>query len=281
MAFLGKLFSKESCVICGTDVGALHRKKIADGIICKECASKCSPWFDSFKESTQADIEYQLREREVNKQRIADFHPDKIFGEFGAVLVDSAHGTFCAVADVGDGLFSSRKKITSIADIADRNPDIIPLDCVRDVDLDVTETRREEKQTKDGQQVSYDPKHWLYMYDFALVIHLDHPYIPIMRIMLNNGTVQIHTNDKRVPYSMGRALAAWLLDEPRLDIRNAPAVFDDNSLSAWLLRGDWEMPDYSYGFRVTLRNWDDLQKISYFLAMAGAVRYALLTPNDE
>lgn len=41
------LFSKETCCFCGKDVGALNRKKIADGnYICKDCEKDCSAFIE-------------------------------------------------------------------------------------------------------------------------------------------------------------------------------------------------------------------------------------------
>lgn len=45
MGLFDKLFGKEKCVLCGAEVGAMHRDKIKDKqYICNECAKKCSAY---------------------------------------------------------------------------------------------------------------------------------------------------------------------------------------------------------------------------------------------
>ena len=63
---------------------------------------------------------------------------------------------------------------------------------VEDVEVKVIQTSREEMQTVNGQQVSYDPKNYTYMIGFNIIIKLNHPYIKSMRIDIKNGTVQIY-----------------------------------------------------------------------------------------
>ena len=39
------LFDMKFCAICGNEIGLLGKKKVYDGIICKDCVAKLSPWF--------------------------------------------------------------------------------------------------------------------------------------------------------------------------------------------------------------------------------------------
>ncbi len=39
------LFDKKNCDICGEKIGLLGNRKLDDGNLCKNCASKLSPWF--------------------------------------------------------------------------------------------------------------------------------------------------------------------------------------------------------------------------------------------
>ena len=46
MGFLSGLFSKEACVCCGKEVGALSRTKLKDGaFVCSDCVKECSYLF--------------------------------------------------------------------------------------------------------------------------------------------------------------------------------------------------------------------------------------------
>lgn len=54
MGFFKNLFSKQTCVICGTEVGALSRKKLQDGnYICKACEKNCSAFLDASRFDTE------------------------------------------------------------------------------------------------------------------------------------------------------------------------------------------------------------------------------------
>jgi hypothetical protein len=52
MGFLGKLFEKKECSICGGPIGLMGNKKLEDGNMCKDCAAKLSPFFSERKNST-------------------------------------------------------------------------------------------------------------------------------------------------------------------------------------------------------------------------------------
>ncbi len=62
---------------------------------------------------------------------------------------------------------------------------------VEKVDVNVTVTSREEKQTVDGKMVSYNPRHMVYMAQFSVTSKLKgHPFIRVMTVPLNNGAIQ-------------------------------------------------------------------------------------------
>ena len=261
------LFDKKNCSICGAKIGLLGGHKLSDGNLCKDCAKKLSPWFSDYKSSTAQSVGAQLEDREENKKRLAAFKTTKCFGEYGSIVIDEDAGVFAAISDSAASLFGERKEITDIAQIIDRNPDVVRFDQVTDVDIDIVQTQREEKQTVNGQQVSYNPKHILYMYMFYAVIKLDHPYIPMMRIQLNNDAVQIPNEGERLSNKIGLRLAAYLLDLPIRDVRETERIYSNNSLKDVLLRNPYAMPDYSYGFKCSLRNWDGIQRYGYYLLM--------------
>ena len=274
------LFDKKSCAVCGGKIGALSGKKLSDGSLCKDCTKQLSPWFDDYKAASTADIRAQLSARKANRAALSDFKMTQSFGEFGAILIDDEHQKFLAVADTSPSLFGERKAVTELEDVLEFNPDIIDFSQIRDVDLDIVQTQREEKQTVNGEQVSYDPRHIRYMYEFAMVIKLDHPYISTMRVVLNNGAVQIVNVGERLKNKIGLMLAEYLLDLPIRNVKTEARIYDNNGLKAWLLRNPYAMPDYSYGFRCSLKNWDEIQRYGYYLLMAQTLKDAL-TVSDE
>lgn len=247
-------------------------KKCIDGKICKDCRGKLSVWFDDFKNTGKAQLESQISSREADAQNAKTFDFSKIFGEFGVILIDEANKKFIAFPSTSNGLFGKQRNVSSVDDVLDLGPDIIDFSQVVDFEIDITETTREEKQTVDGQQQSYDPPHILYMETFTLRIKLDHPYIRSVYIQLNDGAVQIKNIGRRLWTDPGRKLAAHLLDLPGLVKENQAAVYDNDSLLEAFLRSNYEMPDYSYGFKCSVNNYDEIKKYQYYLAMAREIQ---------
>ncbi|MBQ8942779.1 MAG: DUF4428 domain-containing protein [Firmicutes bacterium] len=273
------LFKKEDCCLCGGKTG-LFDKKCADGKVCKECAKKMSVWFDDYKNSDKAMLENQLSLRRADAALAKMGNFNKIFGEFGVILIDEAAQKFIAFPDTSTSLFGSQRKVKSVDDIMDLGPDIINFSAVEDFEIDITETTREEKRTVDGKQESYDPPHILYMETFTLRMQLKHPYVKSVYIQLNDGAVQIHNIGRRIWTDPGRKLAAHLLGLPGLVKENQEAVFDNESLLHWFMRSKYEMPDSSYGFKCTPTNWDEIRRYHYYLVMAREIQNIITGKNE-
>ena len=265
------LFKKEACCLCGGKTGMLD-KKCLDGKICKDCRGKLSVWFDDFKNTGKAQLESQISSREADAQNAKTFDFSKIFGEFGVILIDEANKKFIAFPSTSNGLFGKQRNVSSVDDVLDLGPDIIDFSQVVDFEIDITETTREEKRTVDGQQVSYDPPHILYMETFTLRLTLKHPYIKTMSIQLNDGAVQIKNIGRRLWTDPGRKLTAHLLGLPGLVKEDQEAVYDNESLLHAFLRSPYEMPDYSYGFKCSMNNIDGIRRYQYYLAMAREIQ---------
>lgn len=267
------LFKKENCCLCGGKTGMLD-KKCLSGKVCKECVKKMSPWFDDYKNSIAGALDAQRMGREIDAGLIQAkmYNFPKIFGEFGVILIDEKEKRFIAFPDTSKGLFGNQRKVKSIDDVIDLGPDIIRFDQVENFEIDIKEMTREEKQTVNGQQVSYNPPHILYMETFTLRMKINHPYVKSIYIQLNDGAVQIHNIGRRLWTDPGRKLAAHLLDLPRLVKENQEAVYDNDSLLQTFLHSKYEMPDYSYGFKCTPFNWEEIRKYHYYLAMAREIQ---------
>lgn len=177
MGILGKLFDKKICDICGGEIGLLGNKKLENGNLCKECASKLSPWFSERRHSTVDQIAEQLRLREENKEAVSEFNTTLSFGESTKLLLDEEKKCFM---------------VTSARNLQEANPDVISLSQVTGCDSDISHYRSElKKKDEEGKYVSYNPPRYEYHYTFCIVIRLNHPYIDDIRFRLNNSDLKI------------------------------------------------------------------------------------------
>ena len=177
------LFDKKYCDICGEKIGLLGNRKLADGNLCKDCASKLSPWFRDRKNETVEEIRKQLEWREQNKEKVRNFHPDRVIGEGKKVLIDSAARTFA---------------VTSAADLEKDNPDILNLSDVTGTNLSVDESKREMFRKVGDKSVSFNPPRYEYSYDFRMTIYVSNPYFSEMEFELNQQEVAIQENGRRI-----------------------------------------------------------------------------------
>ena len=72
------LFDKKYCSICSAKIGLLGNRKLDDGNLCKDCASKLSPWFSDRRHSTVEQIREQLdyREAVTHAKNLKEANPD-------------------------------------------------------------------------------------------------------------------------------------------------------------------------------------------------------------
>lgn len=167
------LFDKKYCDICGEKIGLLGNRKLEDGNLCKDCASKLSPFFSGRKSATVEEIKQQLAYREENKQKLASFRPSKTFGESRKIYIDEAAGTFI---------------VTSRSNWRDDNPDLISLSQVTACNTDIQENRDEIYQkTEDGKSVSYNPPRYEYSYEFKVQILVNSPWFSEINLELSDG----------------------------------------------------------------------------------------------
>ena len=186
MGLFGKLFDKKTCDICGGEIGLLGNKKLEDGNCCKECAGKLSPWFNERRHSTVADIKAQIDYREENRNTVAKFHTTRSFGEDMNVLLDEDQQLFM---------------VTRARNLTEANPDVLSFSQVTGCDLVISENRTEEMREirdKDGntKRVSYNPPHYVYRYDFYIIIRVNHPYFDEMKFKLNRNSVEVEVTGR-------------------------------------------------------------------------------------
>lgn len=277
MALFGKLFSKETCIVCGEDVGSLKRKRLSDGVICKDCARDLSPWFDAYKQSTTQQVQTQLRDRARAQESLrTGFTPTKVFGASDVIVVDERQRMLCVLAGAGRGNYRSVEAICA------RNPDVFSFDDVTDVSIDTFVSGHEVKRTVDGQQVSYNPRRYTYPCNVTLKMSVDNPYVSSMSIRFNPSTINIETEGERIRTrdirSAGQATADFILGKAA-DVRSQAEAWDDNSLQARLTRPLERavrnpldnFPDYAYGFRCSRENWPRIQEYGSYLQQAEEV----------
>ncbi len=173
MGFFGKLFEKKNCDICGGEIGLLGNRKLEDGNLCKECAKKLSPWFSERRQSTVEEIRAQLEYREANRAEVEKFHVTRTLGLGTKVLLDEDAGKFL---------------VTSAQRWQEANPDILDFSQVTGCDVDIDESKTEEKRKlPDGKEVSYNPPRYHYSYEFNVNIHVNSPWFDKIRFRLGNN----------------------------------------------------------------------------------------------
>ena len=181
MGILGKLFDKKECDICGGEIGMLGNRKLSDGNLCKQCASKLSPFMTDRRQSTVEEIRQHLAYREANAKLLQTIHPTTALGGYTKVYVDEAAGKF----------FVSRSK-----NWRDENPDVIDFNQVIDVRTEVTEHRTQEyHRDREGKNVPFVPPRYRYSYEFETTIMVDSPYFSEIQFELTEQRPEARHSD--------------------------------------------------------------------------------------
>ena len=97
MGLFSNLFSKQACSLCNTEVGALNRTKLKDGLyICKTCKKDTSAFFKAENytlNQVQKHIEYMEKQYELYNKEFSSLPKDKIdrivhLGSYGIAFAD-------------------------------------------------------------------------------------------------------------------------------------------------------------------------------------------------
>ena len=169
-------FEKKNCDVCGNEIKLLGNKKLEDGNLCKECASKLSPFFSDRRRSTVEQIRQQLAYREANKSAVAAFNCTRSLGNGRKVLVDEAARKFI---------------VTSSSNWRNENPDVIDCSQVTGCVVDVRESRSEIKyRDEEGHEVSYQPPRYDIDYDVYTTIHVNSPYFDSIEVKVNERRIE-------------------------------------------------------------------------------------------
>ncbi len=192
MGLFGKIFEFNICSICGGEIGLLGNRKLEDGNMCKNCASKLSPWFSDRRSSTVEQIKQQLAYREMNKSVVALFNTTRSYGDNMKLLIDEGAGDFI---------------VTRSNDLIKANPDVISISKVTGCEYSINENRTEDRhKDAEGRSVSYNPPRYFFSYDFEIKIRVNNPYFDEIKFELNSSSVDI---------TSGFAVPAALMPDPR------------------------------------------------------------------
>jgi len=163
MGLLDRIFDKKLCAICGGEIGLLGNRKLADGNLCKACASKLSPFMTDRRESTVAEIQQHLAYREQNARVLLGVKPTRVFGR----------GRIRVYVDEDQGLFF----VTGEQNYMAANPDVMRVDQVIGFTPTVHENRTElYHHDREGHRVPYDPPRYRSEYRFNLALDIQSPY---------------------------------------------------------------------------------------------------------
>lgn len=170
------LFDKKYCGVCGQKIGLLGNRKLEDANLCKDCASKLSPWFSERRNSTLEEIKSQLQYREENKKSVEAFQPTRSFGKNTKVLIDDSSKSFL---------------VTSASNWRESNPDVMKLSDVTDCEIDINETKRELKdKDAEGKPVSFNPPRYEFSHDIYCEITVNNPFFNNIRFRVNPSTIK-------------------------------------------------------------------------------------------
>lgn len=164
-------FSAKYCSICSDKIGMLGNRKLDDGNLCKNCATRLSPWMSDRRSQSVADIVAHFADRDANVQRVSQMRVTRTIGVRTKVHLDENARRFVVSSD-------PRWR--------ENNADVFDFASVVGCDREVEEVRDEIRyEGTDGFQKSYDPPRYDIDYEFYVTIHLDDRWIKSIRFRVN------------------------------------------------------------------------------------------------
>ena len=186
------LFEKKFCDFCGEKIGLLGNRKLEDGNMCKDCASRISPWLTDRRNTTVAEMKEHLAAREANKVKLQSFRPTETYGNVTKVYIDRNGGNFV---------------VTRTGNYIEANSDVIPLQEVSDVVIDIDEDKEEIFREVNGQKESFNPKKYKYEYSFEVKILVTDRWFSEIRFTLSDQKANSRYDEKYKRYEQ----QAWEL----------------------------------------------------------------------
>ena len=186
MAIWGGLFDKKVCSICGGEIGLLGNRKLEDGNLCKNCASRLSPRLADRRGSTVEEIRQHLAWRDHNYEELQSIRPTRVFGSRMRVYLDDNAGKFFVTA-------STRWQ--------NENPDLIELAQVISCTPKVVEHRHElYHHDREGHRVPFNPPRYEYDYEFRINLQIDSPWY---------NEIDFELTDSRPKQRLSQEFAQW------------------------------------------------------------------------
>ena len=168
------LFDKKVCSICGGPIGLLGNRKLADGNMCKDCASKMSPLVTDRKEYTVAEMMDHLNYREANQINLQAFRTACTIGTNYKLYVDATNMLWF---------------VTRSDNYLKTNPDIFAFNQITGCNVDLRQRTHEVYYDgPDGRRMSYNPPEYDYDYDFYVTVYLN-AFVPSIEMRLNTFTI--------------------------------------------------------------------------------------------
>ncbi len=86
----------QTCSICQQPLTAFGSKKLADGILCRDCAKKLSEWLsdEDISNMKVSKIRKHLNYREKNQSNLQSFNPTKKYEAKYDLYIDETKGSF-------------------------------------------------------------------------------------------------------------------------------------------------------------------------------------------
>lgn len=148
------LFDKKTCSVCGGKAKANSSEELRDGLLCKKCIKKVSPWF-RFEPVTTVEQVKEHMEMHAQRQAEAETFPRDIqYGEgLQKLFLDSSQRKFM------------------ITDILGHDPAVYSADELQDCYLD----KREGLMNSEAEMRTSMKRD--YLYAFRVVMKIDDPFV--------------------------------------------------------------------------------------------------------
>lgn len=220
------LFDKKYCDICGKEIKLLGNRKLDDGNMCKDCASKLSVWFSGRRHTSVVAIKEQLAYRERNAEDLKKFNPTRIIGKKYKVYIDENQKKFV---------------VSNLSKWRESNPDIIDFKDVTDADVKIIEDRDEiYTEDENGKRVSYDPRRYEYEYEFRGHINVNNKFFDDMDFELTSDRPDKPYGEVYEEYlQMAKDLVRLLTGKEYQEERLAFTYSDENASAT---DGQWYCP---------------------------------------
>ena len=115
-------YLEETCSVCGRRLTKYGNKQLKDGILCRSCAIFSSPFLrdEDFAEMTVEDVKKHLEYRRENAHKLESFKK--------SVTVEGRYDLY--IDEESRNMVFSKKR-----DLLKENPDIIPLDSIKEMSI--------------------------------------------------------------------------------------------------------------------------------------------------